>query len=164
MKNILLFLIALTVFATAAAAQESQHPTPQVGIEEFYLAKDNGNGKAGDAATGFVTTDVPIYCVVQLDSAIPVTVKMNLIAVNVPGVKPETRVVSTSYTTKDNQSRVNFTGRPAGRWVAGKYRADVFVGSAPAVSKLFIVQTPSATPKSSAEGIAEPRPKSARKL
>lgn len=164
MKNILLFLIALTVFATAAAAQEAQHPTPQVGIEDIYLAKDDGNGKAGDAVTGFVTTDVPIYCVVQLDSAIPVTVKMNLIAVSVPGVKPETRVVSTSYTTKDNQSRVNFTGRPVGRWAAGKYRVDIFVGNSTPISKPFVVQSPSAAPKPSAEGFADPRSKNARKL
>jgi hypothetical protein len=164
LKKLLLFLSALTVFATAAAAQTVENPTPQVGIADIYLAKDDGNGKAGEAATGFVTTDVPIYCVVQLDSSTSVTVKMNLVAVNVPGVKPETRVVSTSYTTKENQSRVNFTGRPAGRWVAGKYRVDVFVGNAVAVSKPFVVLSAPAAPKSSAEGFAEPRTKTARKL
>ena len=152
------------VFAAAAAAQEADNSKPQVGVAEIYLARDDGNGKAGVAANGFVTTDVPIYCVVQLDSAVPVTVKMNLVAVSVPGVKPETRVVSTSYTTKDNQSRVNFTGRPAGRRIAGKYRADVFVGNLPVVSRLFVVQAAPTAPKPSAEGFAEPRPKAARKL
>jgi hypothetical protein len=45
----------------------------------------------------------------------------------VAGVKPETKVVSTSYTTKDGENRVNFNGRPAGKWVPGKYRAEIFV-------------------------------------
>jgi hypothetical protein len=106
----------------------------------MYLAKDDGNGKAGEQASSFVTTDVPIYCVVQLDSATPVTVKMNLVAVAVPGVKAGTRVVSTSYTTRDNQDRVNFSGRPAGQWVAGRYRVDIFVGNKPAVSREFAIQ------------------------
>ena len=52
---------------------------------------------------------------------------MNLIAESVPGVKPDTKVVSTSYTTKDGENRVSFNGRPAGKWVPGKYRADIFV-------------------------------------
>jgi hypothetical protein len=131
----LLFLCNLGAFG-----QESDDPATGVGIAELFLAKDDGTGKAGDQATSFVTTDVPIYCVVQLDSSMPVTVKMNLVAVAVPGVKAETKVVSASYTTKDNQDRVNFTGRPAGQWVAGLYRVDVFVGNLPAVSREFAVQ------------------------
>jgi hypothetical protein len=65
---------------------------------------------------------------------------MNLVAVAVPGVRADTKVVSTSYTTKDNQDRVNFTGRPAGQWVAGRYRVDIFVGGAAVVSREFAVQ------------------------
>ena len=53
---------------------------------------------------------------------------MDFVAAKVPGVKPETKVVSTSYTTKENEDRVNFSGRPDGQWVAGKYRVDIFVG------------------------------------
>lgn len=123
-----------------AFAQEADGPPAKVGIVEIYLAKDDGTGKAGEHATSFVTTDVPIYCVVQLDSSMPVTVRMNLVAVAVPGVKADTRVVSTSYTTRDNQDRVNFTGRPAGQWVAGRYRVDIFVGDSPVVSREFAVQ------------------------
>ena len=122
MKPILLFLF-YAVFSLGIFAQTQ----PAGGIGEIYLAKDDGAGKAGEAAASFVTTDIPIYCVVQLDSATPVTVKMNLVAENVPGVKAETRVVTTSYTIKDGQDRVNFSGRPQGRWVVGKYRADIFI-------------------------------------
>jgi hypothetical protein len=121
-------------------AQEADPAPAKTGIAEIYFAKDDGSGKAGEEATSFVTTDVPIYCVVQLDSAVPTTVRMNLVAVAVPGVRAETRVVSTTYTTKDNQNRVNFTGRPAGQWVAGRYRVDIFVGDAAAVSREFAVQ------------------------
>ena len=137
-----LTLLACFIFlcSLGSAAQESADVDVTVGIAEIYLAKDDGQGNAGDQATSFVTTDVPIYCVVQLDSAAPVTVRMNLVAVAVPGVKAETKVVSGTYTTKDNQNRVNFSGRPAGQWVAGLYRVDIFVGDSPAVSREFAVQ------------------------
>jgi len=52
---------------------------------------------------------------------------MVLVAVNVPGVKPEKEVISSSYTTKDLQDRVFFTGKPRGTWVAGTYRADIYI-------------------------------------
>jgi hypothetical protein len=124
----------------AVFAQAPETPIVNTGLYEIYLAKDDGTGKAGEEATSFVTTDVPIYCVVQLDSPTPVTVTMNLIAVAVPGVKGGTRVVSTSYTTRDNQNRVNFSGRPAGEWVAGRYRVDIFIGDKAVASREFAVQ------------------------
>jgi hypothetical protein len=120
----LFLLIVIIGFVHLAAF--SQTPVPAA-INQAYLAKDDGSGHAGEPATSFVSTDIPIYCVIQLESAVPTTVKMNLVAENVPGVKPETRVVSTSYTTKDGENRVNFDGRPAGKWVPGKYRADIFI-------------------------------------
>lgn len=114
-------------------------PAPAGGTE-IYLAKDDGTGKAGDEATSFVTTDVPIYCVVMLNSATPVKVKMNLVAVAVSGVRPDTKVVSTSYVTRENENRVNFSGRPAGQWVPGRYRVDIFVENQPVMSREFAVQ------------------------
>ena len=126
------------MFSAPLWAQNAVDPASD-GLPEIILAKDNGLGKAGDPATVFLPTDIPIYCIVQLDSSDPVTVKMNLVAVSVPGVKPETRVVSSIYTTRDMQNRVDFTGRPAGLWVAGKYRVDVFIDGKAAVSKEFTV-------------------------
>ncbi|HUR99356.1 MAG TPA: hypothetical protein VMZ26_14925 [Pyrinomonadaceae bacterium] len=130
------------IFAGSLGAfAQAVNPAPaKAAVTEIYFAKDDGTGKAGEEASSFVTTDVPIYCVVLLDSAVPTTVKMNLVAVAVPGVRADTKVVSTSYTTKDNQDRVNFTGRPAGQWVAGRYRVDIFVGGASVVSREFAVQ------------------------
>ena len=121
--KLFLLIIFVGVFQLAVL---SQTPVP-VAINQAYLAKGDGSGHVGDPATNFTTTDIPIYCVVQLESAIPTTVKMELVAERVAGVKAETRIVSTTYTTRDGQNRVNFNGRPAGKWVPGKYRADIYV-------------------------------------
>ncbi len=107
-------------------AQETT-AVPVIAIEDVYLAKDNGSGKAGDQVSEFRTTDVPIHCVILLESPAVTTVKMNFVAVSVPGVKTDTKVVSTSYTTKEGQNRVNFTGRPDGKWIPGRYRVDLFI-------------------------------------
>jgi hypothetical protein len=134
------FLGLILASCIAVAGQTPDVVPPGTARTEIFLAKDDGTGKAGDEATSFVTTDVPIYCVVLLESAEPTTVKMNLVAVAVPGVRPGTKVVSTTYTTRDNEDRVNFSGRPAGQWVAGRYRVDIFIGNATAVSREFAVQ------------------------
>ena len=120
-------LIALLLLSGIAAFAQTDQPAAVGGIEEVYLAKDDGNGKAGDQVTEFRTTDVPIYCVVLLESDKSTVVKMNFVAVNVTGVKPETKVVTASYTTKGGQNRVNFSGRPEGKWTPGKYRVDLFL-------------------------------------
>jgi len=136
----------------------AQAPQPQadVAVKDVYLAKDDGSGKAGEPVTSFVTTDVPIHCVVLLDSAKPANVKMNFVAVSVPGVKAETKVVSTSYTTKDGQDRVNFTGRPAKLWVTGKYRLDIFLDGKFVKDLQFDIQKP-ATATGNAELIGPKR-------
>ena len=121
-----LYTILICLFAVGGSYAQSVPPeTPA--IEEVYLARDNGEGKAGDQVTEFRTTDVPIYCVVLLDSNAKAVVKMNFVAVSVSGVKPETKVVTASYTTNAGQNRVNFTGRPDGKWTPGKYRVDLFL-------------------------------------
>ena len=140
MIKIALQFAVILACAVTFFGQESDSTVPQIGIKELYLAKDDGSGKAGEQATSFITTDVPIYCVVQLDSVGVVTVRMNLIAVAVAGVKAETRVVSTTYTTRDNEDRVNFSGKPAGQWVPGRYRVDIFIGDRASVSREFAVQ------------------------
>ncbi len=141
MKHCFLVIVFLSL-ALAAAAQAGSEPRvsnddPANGIEEVYLARDDGHGKAGEPVSSFVTTDIPIYCIVKLSSSKPVIVKMNFVAVTVSGVKPETRVVSVSYSTKDGQDRVNFAGRPAGKWNAGKYRVDIFIDGTLAKNLVF---------------------------
>lgn len=123
----ILLLSAVLLAANVAALAQTGDAIEPDPISDIYLAKDDGTGNAGEAATEFLTTDVPIYCVVMLESTEPAEVKMVLVAVSVPGVKPETTVVATAYKTREGENRVNFTGRPAGKWVAGKYRADIYL-------------------------------------
>ena len=118
--------------------------------------------------TSFRPSDIPIYCVVQLDSAGTVTVRMNLIAESVANVKAESKVVSTSYTTKNGENRVNFTGRPAGTWVPGRYRADIFIDGKLVRNLVFEIKAPvnitaaarSFQPRRSNKPLPPPRKKS----
>ena len=114
-------------FAGISRAQEPASATEPI-IAEIFLAKQDAQGKVGEPAEQFLVTDVPIFCFVRLYAPGVAAVRMDFIAANVPGVKPGRPIVSTSYTTKENEDRVSFTGRPQGQWVAGKYRVDVFIG------------------------------------
>jgi hypothetical protein len=142
LEHILRFFPATILLVFLALAANAQTAPPSIGIADIYLAKDNGSGHAGDAAKTFLPTDIPIYCVVQLDSTAGATVRMNLVAESVPGVKAETKVVSTSYTTKNGEDRVNFFGKPYGNWVPGKYRADIFVNDVQVTNLTFEIVAP----------------------
>ena len=158
MKFIHIAILCLFI-ATAAYAQGDVPAAASV--EEAYLAKDDGKGKAGEQVTEFSTTDIPIYCVVLLDTQKSVTVKINFVAVNVTGVKAETKVVTASYTTKDGQNRVNFTGRPDGQWTPGKYRVDIFLDGKAAKAVEFEIKGQSVI--SGAKSFTQSKPKTARR-
>ncbi|MBK8809781.1 MAG: hypothetical protein IPN69_03500 [Acidobacteria bacterium] len=134
---------------------------------EIYVAKDNGDGKAGDPVEAFSSSDVPIYCIVTLSSVKATTVKMNFIAVGVKGVKPETKAFSTSYTTNGKENQVNFTGKPGGdAWVAGTYRIDIYVDGQLAGSKAFPITGATAMPAAQTnftESKPKPKPRRSKK-
>jgi hypothetical protein len=156
----LCLLLALSTFAQNGNGDVPEPET--VTVEQIYLAKDNGEGKAGDAAEFFLTTDIPIYCVVELNSTKPATVRMNFIAVNVAGVKAETKVISVSYKTNGRQNRVSFTGKPEGAWTAGNYRIDIYIDDKLARGQSFdIKKSPSDVQKTPApvENFTVPKPK-----
>ena len=140
-----LFSLAFLILVGHSAFSQTAAPASAASVEEVYLAKDNGDGKAGEQTTDFRTTDVPIYCVVLLDTSAKTTVKMNFVAVNVAGVKPETKVVTASYTTTGGQNRVNFSGKPDGKWTPGKYRVDLFLDGKPAKALEFEIKGSSVT-------------------
>jgi len=152
-------IFGLIIFVTSVAAFGQSAGA----VDDVYLARDDGNGKAGDAVSTFFTTDIPIYCVVQLDTAEPVTVKMNFVAVAVPGVKPDTKVVTTSYTTKQGQSRVNFTGKPFDKWNAGKYKVEVYVDGKFAKDVVFDIRPLSGSPDGAASFQSVTRPPASTK-
>lgn len=163
MKVILITLLCLLCAASAFAQGGDKTVEPQaVGVEEVYLAKDNGEGKVGDVVESFLTTDIPIYCIVELDSMKPATVKMNLVAVNVKGVKAETRVITVNFKTNGSQNRVSFKGKPEGVWTAGTYRIDIFVDEKLVTGKSFeIKKSPSEIQKTTAQvdSFVPPKPK-----
>lgn len=166
--KIFLFLLfiffTLNVFGQTEQVSDTSKP---VGIEEIYLAKDDGKGNMGDVAESFYTNDIPIYCVVQLDSMTPATVKMHFVAVNVKGVKPETKVVTVSYKTNGKQNRVSFTGRPDTVWTAGNYRIDIFLDNKLTQSKSFEIKNSANLPEAASsfqpvKETAPPKPKPRR--
>jgi len=120
-RSIIIVLFCLLLSGSAFA----QASPPQV--VEAFLARDDGKGNPGIRASEFAVTDIPIHCVVVLRQPGVVDVKMNFVAVSVAGVKRDTRVVTAGYTTTPAQDRINFTGRPAGKWITGEYRVDLFV-------------------------------------
>jgi hypothetical protein len=122
-----IFSVIACLLLVAGAYSQSVQPPISPAVEELYLARDDGKGKPGEQVSEFRTTDIPIHCVVLLDISAAATIKMNFVAVNVSGVKADTKVVTASYTTRENQNRVNFTGRPDELWTPGKYRVDIFV-------------------------------------
>lgn len=127
MKTLFLLLSCMLFTFSVTAQPPADTAVPIDVVEEVYLAKDDGTGKAGDVVSVFGIGDVPIHCVVQLSSQRVANVKMHLVAVSVPGVKPELKVVTASYTTKAEQNQVYFTGKPDKVWTPGKYRVDIFV-------------------------------------
>jgi len=140
MKVFLAVLLCL-FFAFNVSGQTVQNENnEEIGVEEISLARDDGNGKAGEAANVFTTTDVPIHCLVQLASTKAVLVKMNFVAVKTPGLKPETKVVTVSYKTNGKQISVNFTASPETVWAAGKYRVDIFLDGKIAKSLEFEIK------------------------
>jgi hypothetical protein len=122
--RLLLVLFLTGVFANAQTSPDMNGDPPE---REIYLAKDDGKGRPGEITEAFVTTDVPIFCVVRIGSSEPATVRMDLLAADVPGVRRDLKVVSATYTTKNGENEVYFTGKPHGNWVAGIYRVDIFV-------------------------------------
>lgn len=155
----------LLLFAIGLAAQQSAVKLDAVdssAVEDLYLARDDGEGKAGEVTNIFSPGDIPIHCIVKLKDAAPATVKMNFVAVKVNGVKPESRVVSASYSTVQGQDHVYFTGRPHGRWTGGSYRIDIFVNDKLEKSLAFDVKS-GAIPAASNFAPAKPKPKPVRK-
>lgn len=159
----------LSVLLVLGVALGAAQPPAPIGdgagsavIEELYLARDDGEGKAGEVTSVFSPGDIPIHCIIMLTDAGPVKVSMNFVAVKVNGVKPESRVVSASYATSQGQNQVYFTGRPHGKWVAGTYRIDIYVNEKLEKSLAFEVKG-GALPAASNFAPAKPKPRPTRK-
>jgi len=140
MKIVLAIFLCLFFSLNAFAQTEQNGNAAEFVIEEISLARDDGSGKAGEVTDKFIITDRPIHCLIQLNLDKPATVKMNLVAVKANGLKPETKSITVSYTTKENQNLVNFTASPDVVWAAGTYRVDIFIDGKPARSQIFEIE------------------------
>ena len=138
MKIILALTICL-LLCSNLSAQSNQNET-EIGVEEISLARDDGNGSAGETTDKFYTTDVPLYCVIQLNSDKSANVKMDIVAVKANGYKPEAKVITVSYTTKENHYKVIFNASPEKVWSAGTYRVDISINGKIADSLNFEIE------------------------
>jgi hypothetical protein len=127
MKIFLAVLLCLFFGFDVFAQADTSENNEKISVEEISLARDNGNGAAGEATDVFITTDIPIHCVVQLGSTKSVLVKMNLVVVKAVGLKAETKVVSVNYKTNGRSNVVNFNASPETVWAAGEYRVDILI-------------------------------------
>ncbi len=114
--------------------------TEKVGIEAISLWRIGADGTTNEETENFLTNDKPLLFSVKLDSLKPATVKLLLVAVNVQGIKPETKSVAISFTTNGKQNIVNFRANPEGVWLAGKYRADIYINNKLAANKEFMIE------------------------
>ena len=122
MKLVLIISLCLFFALNAFAQTDETIKNTEPSVEEITLARDDGSGQAGEAAEKFAITDRPIYCILQIASPKPVAVKMILAAVKANGLKPETKIVTLNYTTKEGETGVTFNFSPGkGVWSAGDY-------------------------------------------
>jgi hypothetical protein len=141
MRLVLAVFLCLFLDLNAFPQAEENTKNSTIGVEEIALARGDGSGKAGEATDKFATTDFPIFCFIRLDSEKPAAVKMILVAVKAVGLRPESKIVTVSYTTQANQNQVNFTASPNGVWAAGDYRADVYIDGKLAKIRAFTIET-----------------------
>jgi hypothetical protein len=150
---VLCLLSGLSVFGQT----EESRTTQTVEVEEILLARSDGQGKAGEIVTEFLTSDAPFFFRVKLTSMKPTNVKMNLVTVKVGGFKPGEVVVTVSYKTNGKQSGVTFNASPDDVWNAGKYRVDILLDGKLAKSLEFdINKSPEAIEK---DKQTRPKPK-----
>ncbi len=145
MKIILLGILCLFFGINAAAQAEKntdETDNVPVGVEQISLLRDgSGAGKADDEEVeNFLTTDKILYFRISLSSRKSAAVKMILVAADVTGLKAETKSVTASYKTNDKQNIINFTASPEDAWLAGKYRADIYIDGKLGGKKEFEIQ------------------------
>ena len=143
----LVLIISLCLFLGFDVFAQTNE-TVKSGVAEIALARSDGKGGVGEATDKFTATDVPIFCLITLDSEKSVVVKMNFVAVKAAGTKPETKVVVVNYTTNGKHNQVTFDASPNGVWAAGSYRADIYIDGKLAKSRPFeIEKSPNAIEK-----------------
>ncbi|MFV0389826.1 MAG: hypothetical protein ACK5NT_13860 [Pyrinomonadaceae bacterium] len=140
MKYALFFLI-FTFFTTLTYSQPVRFIEfkKAVNVTNVTLARKDKDGVIEENVNEFSPTDIPILCFVDLSGEGPVRVTLEFIAVNVKSIKPNFKILKTSYQTKKDETLVTFTGKPEKLWFAGKYRVDILLNGKVVESRPFLV-------------------------
>lgn len=137
----LVLIVSLCLFLSFDVFAQTREAA-EIGVAEITLARSDEKGGVGETTDKFNAADIPIFCLITLDSEKSVAVKMNLVAVKAAGLKPETKVVVVNYTTNGKHNQVTFDASPSGVWAAGNYRVDIYVNEKLARSRLFEIEKP----------------------
>jgi hypothetical protein len=154
-------LVCLTT-VLSALAQSGKVTT--IAVDNLYLAKGDGTGKPGEPAEWFYSTEVPIYVVVMIEPAKAAAITMRFVAVEVPGLKPDSKILSTNYNLPEGSNTVWFTGRPFGsNWIGGRYRVDILLDGSVAKSQEFEIRKVAGVEKTTTFAPQRSRPKKVNK-
>ena len=143
MKFICAVLVCLFCLANLIAQPEKgefDKTEKEKKVIKLALAREDKDGNIEENPEVFSPTDIPIFCYVDLNTTDPTLVKLNFIAVKVKGMRPNSKIISTQYKTKDGEDAVTFTGKPEKKWVIGKYRVDIYLDGKLAEKKEFVVK------------------------
>lgn len=125
------------------AQSEKEKKIETIGVEEITLFKDDGEGNRGDETDNFLITNKPLHCQILLDSETAATIKMEMVVIEVKGIKAGAKAVVISYKTNGKQNIVNFSFNPSTVWNAGKYKINVLINGKQSASKEFEIIKPS---------------------
>lgn len=140
MKFILTGFLCLFFVSITFAQTKDLVEIKEQGVEKITLARTDKDGNIEEGIEVFGTKDVPIYCYIDLNSHKPTLVKMEFIAVKAKGLRPDTKIVTVSYKTKNGENSISFNASPAKIWAVGDYRVDVFLDGKIAASKEFKIE------------------------
>ena len=141
MRFILTVFLCLFFVSVMFAQTEDLAETKVQSVEKISLARKDKDGNIEEGIEIFNTKDIPISCYIDLSSDKPTLVKMNFIAVKAKGLRLETKIVTVSYQTKDDENSVKFNTSPGKIWAVGDYRVDIFLDGKLAAGKEFKIET-----------------------
>ncbi|MEP7219374.1 MAG: hypothetical protein ABI876_10680 [Bacteroidota bacterium] len=124
------------MFAISIVSCSHNGPTT---VDSISLAKDDGNGKPGDAVESLKPSDKKFYALVKLDKGVDAKLKADLIAVDTPEGK-NIQVLTQDYAVGGMENVVTLTYTLPQDWPAGSYKIDVSLDGKPAKSKEFMIQ------------------------
>lgn len=125
----ILFAAMLMSFALASPqlAQEPGGDDSGGALLKVTLAKTDAEGNIIEDPAEFKSTDIPLYCYVDLKDDEPVAIKVRFLAVKAKGMRPNSVIVTLQHKTKKGDNGASFHASPNGKWSEGDYAVEVFI-------------------------------------